>query len=127
MNAVAACRLCGAGNLLTVLDLGDQALTGVFPASADEPVTTGPLRLVWCRACTLLQLAHTYEPSEMYGADYGYRSGLNASMVQHLARKASALERLVRVRSGEVVLDIGSNDGTLLTSYQTARSAPYRN
>lgn len=120
MNAVAACRLCGAGNLLTVLDLGDQALTGVFPASADEPVTTGPLRLVWCRACTLLQLAHTYEPSEMYGADYGYRSGLNASMVQHLARKANALERLVRVRSGEVVLDIGSNDGTLLTSYQTA-------
>lgn len=105
---------------MTVLDLGEQALTGVFPASTDERVAEGPLRLVWCRSCTLLQLAHSFEPTEMYGDNYGYRSGLNRSMSQHLARKARGLETLVALTPGDVVLDIGSNDGTLLGSYSTS-------
>ena len=71
---VERCRLCRSSDLVTVLDLGDQALTGVFPKRPDELVTTGPLELVWCSSCTLLQLAHSYDPSEMYGGNYGYRS-----------------------------------------------------
>jgi hypothetical protein len=117
---LASCRLCGSTGLVAVLDLGDQALTGVFPASSDEHVSRGPLELVWCRACTLLQLAHSYEPAEMYGSSYGYRSGLNRSMSQHLARKARGLEKLVGLAPNDVVLDIGSNDGTLLASYSTS-------
>jgi C-methyltransferase C-terminal domain/Methyltransferase domain/Putative zinc binding domain len=104
---------------MTILDLGEQALTGVFPASAEEHVSTGPLELVWCSVCTLLQLAHSYEPSEMYGDNYGYRSGLNRSMLLHLARKARGLESLVGLNPGDVVLDVGSNDGTLLGAYAT--------
>jgi SAM-dependent methyltransferase len=118
-SRITACRLCRASDFVTVLDLGEQALTGVFPARPDERVTTGPLELVWCASCTLLQLAHTYDPNEMYGGNYGYRSGLNRSMSVHLARKAHALEALVDLRPGDVVLDIGSNDGTLLASYAT--------
>jgi SAM-dependent methyltransferase len=109
--------LCGDSELLSVLHLGDQALTGVFPATNSEPVSSGPLELVWCRSCTLLQLAHSYEPTELYGSNYGYRSGLNRSMVTHLARKARGLEALVGLEPDDVVLDIGSNDGTLLASY----------
>jgi hypothetical protein len=116
---IASCRLCGSSDLVTVLDLGEQALTGVFPAQPTEPVTTGPLELVWCSSCTLLQLAHSYDPSEMYGGNYGYRSGLNRAMSAHLARKARGLEALVALEPGDVVLDIGSNDGTLLASYST--------
>src|SRR5262249_47589124 len=114
-----ACRLCRAPDLVTVLDLGVQALTGVFPESVRDPVIKGPLQLPWCPSCSLLQLAHSYEPTEMYGANYGYRSGLNRSMAQHLARKAASLEKLVGLSPGDVVLDIGSNDGTLLASYTT--------
>ena len=114
-----ACRLCGSSALEQVLDLGEHALTGVFPASPDEDVPTAPLELVWCRSCTLLQLAHSFEPTEMYGDNYGYRSGLNASMVEHLGREARGLETLVELSPGDVVLDIGSNDGTLLGSYTT--------
>jgi SAM-dependent methyltransferase len=91
----------------------------VFPASPEEHVSEGPLQLVWCRSCTLLQLAHSYEPTEMYGDNYGYRSGLNRSMVRHLEQKARALEALVGIEPNDVVLDIGSNDGTLLASYET--------
>jgi hypothetical protein len=114
-----ACRLCSSSDLITVLDLGEQALTGVFPDSAETEVSSGPLELVWCSSCTLLQLAHSYEPREMYGENYGYRSGLNRSMLLHLGRKARGLEALVGLSRGDVVLDIGSNDGSLLGAYGT--------
>jgi C-methyltransferase C-terminal domain/Putative zinc binding domain/Methyltransferase domain len=113
------CRVSGSTHLVPVLDLGEQALTGVFPKSPSEPVTTGPLRLVWCPDSGLLQLAHSYDAGEMYGDDYGYRSGLNQSMVRHLRQKINELERQVDLKPGDAVLDIGSNDGTLLKAYAT--------
>ncbi|MFO1134100.1 MAG: class I SAM-dependent methyltransferase [Rhodoblastus sp.] len=113
------CRISGSTNLLSVLSLGDQALTGVFPASSSTPVTVGPLELVWCPDSGLLQLAHVYEASEMYGENYGYRSGLNASMVRHLTQKIGKLEQFAELQAGDTVLDIGSNDATSLKAYQT--------
>jgi hypothetical protein len=117
---ITTCRVGGSSNLIHVLSLGDQALTGVFPRSADQQVSKGPLDLVWCLDSGLLQLAHTFDPHEMYGENYGYRSGLNESMVRHLSQKAAYLERLVDLNSGDVVLDIGSNDATTLKAYQTS-------
>ena len=113
------CRVGGSDHLVTVLNLGFQALTGVFPKSADQKVTVGPLELVWCPDSGLLQLKHSYEPSEMYGDNYGYRSGLNQSMVSHLTDKVAYLERLFPLKAGDVVVDIGSNDCTTLKAYQT--------
>ncbi len=81
----------GGKTLVSVLDLGEQKLTGVFPKSINEPVTTGPLRLVWCPTSGLLQLADTFSLTEMYGNNYGYRSGLNQSMVRHLTQKIHEL------------------------------------
>jgi hypothetical protein len=104
-------------NLVSVLNLGQQELTGVFPKTSQDEVTRGPLELVWCPDSGLLQLRHTYDSSEMYGDNYGYRSGLNQSMVDHLSSKVAYLERLVGLKAGETVLDIGSNDCTLLKAY----------
>src|SRR4030095_149194 len=114
------CRVSGSSNLIPVLSLGRQALTGVFPRTRQTPVTTGPLELVWCPASGRLQLAHSYDSSEMYGTNYGYRSGLNQSMVRHLTQKVHLLERLADLKPGDVVLDIGSNDATSLKAYRTA-------
>ncbi len=116
---IAKCRVCGSANLASMLSLGDQALTGVFPATRDASVTVGPLELVWCADCGLLQLAHTYEAAEMYGENYGYRSGLNQSMVRHLTQKIAHLERIADIKPGDTVLDIGSNDATSLKAYKT--------
>jgi hypothetical protein len=116
---IEACRVSGSRHLVPVLDLGFQALTGVFPRSPATPVTEGPLQLVWCPESGLLQLNHSYEPSEMYGDNYGYRSGLNQSMVNHLTDKVAYLERLVPLNAGDVVVDIGSNDCTTLKAYRT--------
>jgi len=116
-NQIETCRLCHSDDPISVLSLGRQELTGVFPSSSQDHVTRGPLELVWCSACGLLQLNHTYESSEMYGENYGYRSGLNQSMVDHLTSKVAYLERLVDLKPGQTVLDIGSNDATLLKAY----------
>jgi len=113
------CRVSKSKNLVSVLNLGHQALTGVFPKSADEEITSGPLELVWCPDSGLLQLNHSYEPDEMYGDNYGYRSGLNQSMVNHLTDKVRYLERLAPLKQGDVVVDIGSNDCTTLKAYST--------
>jgi hypothetical protein len=118
-RAINQCRVAKkSSNLLPVLSLGNQALTGVFPKSASDEITIGPLDLVWCPDSGLLQLKHTYESSEMYGDNYGYRSGLNQSMVDHLTNKIRYLERLVPLNANDIVLDIGSNDCTTLKAYQ---------
>jgi hypothetical protein len=116
---VTQCRICERPNLLTVLSLHELYLTGVFPRTRGEPLTKGPLELVWCSDCGLLQLKHSYDPDEMYGSNYGYRSGLNAAMIAHLAEKARALVAAANIQAGDVILDIGSNDATLLKAFPT--------
>ncbi|TSA55951.1 MAG: class I SAM-dependent methyltransferase [Methylophilaceae bacterium] len=115
------CRICGNSNLMGVLDLGEQMLTGVFPREKGESITVGPLRLVKCmggnEVCGLLQLEHSYSLNEMYGENYGYRSGLNASMVAHLHGKIKKILEQVELHEGDLVVDIGSNDSTTLQAY----------
>jgi hypothetical protein len=114
---ISRCRVTGSENLVSVLNLGQQELTGVFPRTREDKVTSGPLEMVWCPDSGLLQLRDSYEATEMYGDNYGYRSGLNQSMVSHLTEKVRYLERLVALRAGDVVVDIGSNDATMLKAY----------
>lgn len=116
-RAIADCRLCECGNLESVFDLGVMALTGVFPKPG-EAVPEGPLELLRCADCGLVQLAHNYDASMLFGASYGYRSGLNPSMVAHLKDIAAWAEKMVAgLEPDNVVLDIGCNDGTLLAQY----------
>jgi NDP-4-keto-2,6-dideoxyhexose 3-C-methyltransferase len=116
------CRICANPNLAPILNLGQQYLTGVFPRDRNQKVSSGPLELVRCTgpdACGLVQLHHSYDQTEMYGSNYGYRSSLNASMVQHLADKVRVLCESVSVGKSDLVIDIGSNDGTLLSNFSS--------
>lgn len=118
------CRVCGAENLKEIFSLGEQYLTGVFPAGKDKnaagkEVSKGPVDLILCESCRLLQLRQSYSLSEMYGENYGYRSGLNASMVRHLEEKIKWLEDFINLKESDMVIDIGSNDATSLKAYRT--------
>ena len=121
------CRICGNSNLVSVIHLGNQFLTGVFPKNKEEIVTCGPLELVKCfdskgeNTCGLLQLRQSYDLKEMYGKNYGYRSGLNKSMVEHLHQKVRNILQKISLNAGDIVLDIGSNDSTLLQAYPSDR------
>lgn len=123
VKEIQQCRICGGNNLKPIINLGSQALTGIFPRSTDLKITSGPLELVRCNdehdpdACGLLQLRHSYDCDEMYGLNYGYRSGLNQSMMSHLKSIVMRIQELVKLKPGDHVLDIGSNDGSFLSFF----------
>ena len=112
------CRVCGNKTLVNVLDLGNQYLSGIFPKTIDLDMYRGPLKLVKCdestNGCGHVQLEHTFDLPTMYGDEYGYRSGLNSSMVKHLKSKQEKISEYVNLESGDIVVDIAGNDGTFL-------------
>ncbi len=120
-KVIEKCRICGNPDLVEVVNLGKMMLTGVFPRSRSEGITFGPVSLVKCfgstQACGLLQLKQSYDPAQLYGTNYGYRSGLNRSMVEHLHRRVDHILDMVKIKKGDLVIDIGSNDGTMLSVY----------
>jgi NDP-4-keto-2,6-dideoxyhexose 3-C-methyltransferase len=123
IRAIQKCRICGNARLAPVLNLGAQPLSSVFPEATAPDPSLAPLELVKCEApagesaCGLLQLRHSANVSEMYGQTYGYRSGTSPTMRAHLKAKVDRLLAYVRPSPGDVVLDIGCNDGTLLNYY----------
>lgn len=123
MKQIRNCRICGSSDFEQIVDLGWQALTGVFPRNPDiDKFPGGPLRLIQCVSkggCGLVQLEHSFDQEQMYGENYGYRSGLNSSMIQHLQRRVVDILSRLELSENDVVLDIGSNDGTTLGFYNS--------
>ena len=113
---IKCCRICGSKRLKNILDLGTQALTGVFPLPSEE-VRSSPVTVCKCDRCNLVQLRHTVDLELMYGNTYGYESSLNGSMIRHLESIAKEVPSLVDLKDGDLILDIGSNDATLLSFY----------
>jgi SAM-dependent methyltransferase len=108
------------------MDLGHQNIAGAFNRPGEElPIQRAiPLELVWCDmtkdqdACGLLQTRHTVPPALLY-QNYWYRSGVNRTMTEHLHELAQTAEEIVGLTPGDLVVDIGCNDGTLFDGYQT--------
>ncbi len=111
------CRSCKSKKLSKVFSLGKQTLTGIFPPSKNAKITKGNLSLILCNKCKLLQLENNFNPNEMYGENYGYMSSLNKSMMTHLKLKALNFQKKYNLKSGQNILDIGSNDGTFLSYF----------
>jgi len=115
------CRVCGNEHYSTVLDLGDQYLSGIFPKFVDLDMYRGPLKLVKCDeltgGCGHVQLEHTFDLPTMYGQEYGYRSGLNSSMVKHLKGKYEKISNFLDLQKRDIVIDIAGNDGTFLSFF----------
>ncbi len=109
------CRSCQSTKLVKVFSLGLQKLSGIFPKTANQKkVPSGKLSMVYCNNCCLLQLEDSFNPSIMYGDNYGYMSSLNNSMLEHLYKKSLNLRKLINLIKGDIIIDIGSNDGSFL-------------
>tara|TARA_B100000989_G_scaffold24681_1_gene15979 strand:- start:3265 stop:4506 length:1242 start_codon:yes stop_codon:yes gene_type:complete len=115
------CRACGSRKLITLSKLGNQYLTGVFPSNKNIKITNGPLEISKCNSnseCNLVQLSHKYDFRELYGKNYGYRSGLNKSMSKHLKSKTKYIMGKYNFNKKKpLIIDIGSNDATTLKAY----------
>ena len=119
LGAITCCRGCGAVELTPVLDLGSTPLANALldRAQLDQPESTYPLELVFCPACTLVQITHTVAPAELFG-DYLYFSSFSNGMLEHAK---TLTEKLIAARSlteKSLAVEIASNDGYLLQYYQ---------
>lgn len=115
-----ACQVCGSPDLELVLDVGHQPLCDalVEKSGLSEPETTYPLRLFRCPKCTLTQLDYVVEGSVVYPPSYPYRSGITRELEVYQRAFADGVIDRLGIPEGSLCVDIGSNDGTLLTGFK---------
>ncbi len=120
VTEISKCRICGNSNLVPVLSLGSQYVVN-FVTDDSKDLLQAPLDLVLCsnKECSLLQLKHSVERDEMY-AQYWYKSGISTLMIAALKDIVDSAKNLIQLNAGDTVIDIGANDGTLLTNYDSS-------
>lgn len=111
------CRNCRKNSFKNLFSLGKLAFTGKFPNKIKTNVKKDFINLVICKNCKLVQLDRNFNMKYLYGKDYGYRSGINATMSNHLKNTALRLKNLTNLKKDDSIIDIASNDGTLLNNY----------
>ena len=112
VKEILSCRSCDALELESVLDLGALHINA-FPLPGESDGPKVPLHLVVCGSCKLLQLTHTVDPDLLY-RKFWYRSGITETMRKALRSVAEDTKERVDLLPGDLVVDIGSNDSTLL-------------
>ena len=110
------CRICKSKDLLTLFSLGKLSFTGKF-STLNKEIKKKPITLIMCKNCSLVQLAHNYDLKYLYGPDYGYRTGINRTMLSHVKKITELLAQKTSLKKNDLVLDIASNDGSLLNFY----------
>ena len=110
------CRACSKSKLKKVFSLGKMCFTGKFPR-ANQKIDKETIDLVICPNCELVQLGHNFDLKYLYGPDYGYRTGINKTMTNHVKEVVKNLSRITKLKKNDHVLDIASNDGSLLNFY----------
>ncbi len=117
---IANCQICNSKKLHTILDLGHQPLcdTLLTKEMLNEPEKNYPLRMIWCENCTGVQIDYCVSGSEVYHPNYPYRSGITRELAEYQAKIGESLVRKYDLKRTDLVVDVGSNDGTLLSGFK---------
>lgn len=115
------CQICGYSGLVPILSLGHHAPCDslLWPAQLHQPERTYPLDLVRCAECGLVQIDFVVAPEELFFPEYPYRSGITSTLVGNLRSTGPTIMQRYDIGGG-LAIDIGSNDGTLLSGFKDA-------
>jgi len=111
------CRSCSGNKFKKLFSLGNLSFTGKFAKNSTVNIPKAELALVMCGNCDLVQLNNNFNLRYLYGPDYGYRTGINKTMTEHMRSVVSSVKKIANLKKKDAVLDIASNDGTLLNFY----------
>lgn len=118
MTEIKNCRACNSEDLSPVFSLGNQYVTNFINSEKEQDnIPVIPLDLVLCEKCKLLQLKHNAPPESMWGEQYWYKSGISTTIKEDLRDIAEKAQQICKLKEGEIIIDIGCNDGTLLEVY----------
>jgi hypothetical protein len=112
------CRACYSENLTSVLDLGSQPLPSEYGSTATDVLDTFPLHLRICRNCGLGQLGEFVLPERIFHKTYPYLSSASATWVEHARNYALDMKKELQVDNNNLVLELASNDGYLLSEFK---------
>src|SRR5687767_12043136 len=115
------CQICRSTDLQEIIDMDfaapcDSLLT---PDQLRQPEMSFPLRLERCRSCGLVQIDHVVDPAALFHPDYPYRSGITDTLKRNLHAIAAHVAQKVGLKKESLVVDIGSNDGTILEGFKS--------
>jgi len=111
------CRNCKNTELFDLFSLGKISFTGRFSNTIHQNVPKAYLNVLMCKKCKLVQLDRNFDLNYLYGKNYGYRTGINKTMTDHVRKIVRKCSTLIKLKPKQYVLDIGSNDATLLNFY----------
>ena len=117
MNSSFKCRFCKNKDSQNLFSLGKISFTGKFPTSRKKNIPKSKIDLVICKKCKLVQLKNSFNSKYLYAEDYGYRTGLNQTMKNHMKNIITLMQKKISLNKKDFILDIASNDGTLLNLY----------
>jgi C-methyltransferase C-terminal domain/Putative zinc binding domain/Methyltransferase domain len=113
------CQVCKSRDMEKIIDLGMHPPSDAFLIKEQlEGEEKYPLVLLFCKECKLVQLSHAVDPSKLFGSNYVYRTGFSIPLKNHLQQLAEKLEKDFSLDEKDLVIDIGSNDGSLLEGYR---------
>ncbi len=111
------CRVCDSSKLVKIFSLGNLYVNNFVKKEDIGKGIKAPLELVLCENCSLLQLRHTAPQELLYSGFYWYRSGVTQTMKNALKEIVETVSGIAKLKANDAVLDIGANDGTLLSYY----------
>lgn len=114
------CQICHSSKLEIVLNLGHQAPVHAHltPDKVNHPETLYPLNLCRCAACGLLQINYAVEPKIIFPQEYPYYTGMTGMLIKNFRDLVSSVYNMYNLTPKDLVIDIGSNDGTLLRGFR---------
>jgi hypothetical protein len=120
IGALDKCQICGSTDFQHIIEMGftapcDSLLT---KAQLSEPEVSYPLNMLRCRACGLVQIDHVVDPEKLFHPDYPYLSGITETLRQNLYGTSAKVAETIGVAKGSLVIDIGSNDGSILQGFK---------
>jgi hypothetical protein len=120
---IKVCQICNSNRLIDVINLGDQPLANTLQKKLDDKISLEkyPINVVRCGDCTLLQLDYIVDQTKVYHADYPYLPGITQTVDNEQKELSDYLYDKLNLKTGDIVLDIGSNDGSLLKHFKNKK------
>ena len=114
------CQICNSKKLHLILDLGHQPLCDslLTNETLNDPENTYPLRMLWCEECSLAQIDYCVDGNLVYHPNYPYKSGVTKELVEYQSGISKSLISKYDLNHSDLVIDLGSNDGTLLSGFK---------